>query len=121
MHRQEYKIGKKKKKEKKKEKMAENLKKAGIGGTRWTRYFQLTWQQVGKGGMWSHLAPPQSGPHLGGGEYQTLVKLGHKVQHISPVLAGLDSWTFLTQGTNDQCSLGEPYWWKNYFWNYKNH
>ena len=23
-----------------------------------------TWQQVGKGGIWSHLAPPQSGPHL---------------------------------------------------------
>ena len=24
----------------------------------------VTWQHVGKGGMWSHLAPPQSGPHL---------------------------------------------------------
>ena len=25
----------------------------------------VTWQHVGKGGIWSHLAPPQSGPHLG--------------------------------------------------------
>ena len=25
---------------------------------------ELTWQHVGKGGIWSHLAPPQSGPHL---------------------------------------------------------
>ena len=27
-------------------------------------YDWLTWQQVGKGGMWSHEAPPNSGPHL---------------------------------------------------------
>ena len=29
-----------------------------------TKVTLTTWQQVGKGGIWSHLAPPQSGPHL---------------------------------------------------------
>ena len=33
-----------------------------------------TWQQVGKGGIWSHLAPPQSGPHLGLNIIQALKK-----------------------------------------------
>ena len=37
----------------------------------------VTWQQVGKGGMWSHSAPPHSGPHLThtGYFYQLLLRL----------------------------------------------